>query len=372
MADYRIISADSHLNEPLSLYERLPLEYRERAPHLEERDGKRFLIVEGHGAVPIEAPLPINEDDRERYWRDGEDVGRVMHRGGGVDVEVRIADLEKDGVDAEVIYPHGTFNTFSSPDPAFQLALARVYNDYYHELFGDHGDRFVPSAVLPMSDLDGAIAEVERLAKLGFRSASIPITMPLRPYNLPDYDRFWATVAEMGMPLALHIFTYGPDDTKPEYRSPRKGPGEDLAFEIIEMAAAMHPLCLLTASGVLERHPGLRFVLVECGVGWLAWVLQTLDQIYDKRHMWIEPKLKLRPSEYFKRQGGATFGDDEVGLHNLQVTGPDCLLWGSDYPHDEGTFPHSREVIERTFRDVPAETTRKIVGDNAARMFGFD
>ena len=93
-------------------------------------------------------------------------------------------------------------------------------------------------------------------------------------------------------------------------------PGEDLAFEVIDMAAAMHPLCLLVASGVLERHPKLRFVLVECGIGWLAWVLQTLGQINEKRHMWIRPKLELKPSEYFQRQGGATFCDDEVGLNN--------------------------------------------------------
>ena len=137
------------------------------------------------------------------------------------------------------------------------------------------------------------------------------------------------------------------------------------------MAAAMKPLCLLVASGVLQRHPGLRFVLVECGIGWLAWVLQTLDEMHEKRHMWIEPRLPDRPSDYFRRQGGATFGDDLVGLRMRDVTGVESLLWGSDYPHDEGTFPHSREVIERTFRDVPEEEKQMIVGGNAARIYGF-
>ena len=171
--------------------------------------------------------------------------------------------------------------------------------------------------------------------------------------------------------MALHVFTDGPTGEDAPTEVKRSRPGEDLAGEVVEMAAAMKPLCLLVASGVLERHPGLKFVLVECGIGWLAWVLQTLDEMHEKRHMWIEPRLPDRPSDYFRRQGGATFGDDLVGLRMRDVTGVESLLWGSDYPHDEGTFPHSREVIERTFKDVPENEKRMIVGGNAERIYGF-
>ncbi len=133
----------------------------------------------------------------------------------------------------------------------------------------------------------------------------------------------------------------------------------------------MKPLCLFVASGILERHPALRFVLVECGIDWLAWVLQTLDQINEKRHMWIQPKLELKPSEYFRRQGAATFADDEVGLELRHVTGVDCLLWGNDYPHDEGTFPHSQKVIARVFRKLTDAERKAILHDNPARLYGF-
>ena len=133
----------------------------------------------------------------------------------------------------------------------------------------------------------------------------------------------------------------------------------------------MKPMCLFIASGILERFPGLKFVLVECGIGWLAWVLQTLDQINEKRHMWISPKLGLKPSEYFRRQGAATFCDDEVGLANRGVTGIESLLWGNDYPHDEGTFPHSQAVIERVFKDVDAPERDKILFRNSAALYGF-
>ena len=117
MSDYKVISADSHCNEPAEIYERLPVQYRARAPHEETINGERFMVFEGQAPMPVIAPNPLNEDDMQRYWRDGEDLGRQQHRAGGVDIPLRLADLEKDGVGAEVIYPQAVFKTFASPDP---------------------------------------------------------------------------------------------------------------------------------------------------------------------------------------------------------------------------------------------------------------
>lgn len=374
MPDYPVISADSHLNEPHEIYERLPAKFRHRAPHIEDRDGKRYLVVEGQWPFPIEALNPISEEDKNRYWRadgdDEKDVGRVFHRAGGTDIELRLRDQEKDGISAEVIYPHGIFNAFTSPDAEFQLTLARVYNDYYHQIFAAHSERFVVSAVMPMIDIKGAITEAERLATLGFRAVSIPMELPSRPYNLPEFDPFWAAIEEMGLVLGLHTFTFAePQNDK----GPQRGaaPGADLVETVFYMGVAMKPLCELVASGVLQRHPKLKFVLAECGIGWLAWALQTLDQMQDKRHMWMNTPLDLRASDYFRRQGGATFADDAAGLNNRAITGVECLLWGNDYPHDEGTFPYSHEAIERTFAGVAEDQKRKMLFENAARFYGF-
>ena len=130
-----------------------------------------------------------------------------MHRAGGTDIPLRLADQETDGVSAEIIYPHGTFHTFSSKDAGFQLALSRVYNDYYHEVFGPHPDRFAVSAVVPTLDIDNAIDEATRVAKMGFRSASIPISMPIQPYNDPLYEPFWSAIGDMEYRWP---FTYSP------------------------------------------------------------------------------------------------------------------------------------------------------------------
>ena len=147
--------------------------------------------------------------------------------------------------------------------------------------------------------------------------------------------------------------------------------GEFLKYMVMGMADGQLPVCELISSGVCERHPGLEFVIVECGSGWLAWLLYAMDEQAEKKHMWIHPKLKLKPSEYFTRQGHVTFSDDPVALETLAFTGPGCLLWGSDYPHDEGTFPHSQAVIERTFESVSAPDRQRIVYQNAADLYAL-
>ena len=375
MADYMVISADSHANEPVELYDRLPEEYRARAPREVTIDGHRYLRLEGSYDLPLDAPNPLTEEDMRRFFRDAEEgqdliASNPNDLAGGIDIPVRLSDLEDDGVSGEVIYPQGIFKCFASPDPGFQKSLTGVYNDWYHEIFGGHPDKFVASSLLPMVDVGLAIEEGRRVAGLGGRSFSVPVSMPLLPYNYPEYDPFWDMAEETGVPVAFHVFTVGPTGRNPEGTA-RSGPGEDLSSEIVSMAHAMNPLTHLVASGALERHPDMKFVLVEGGVGWLAWVLQTLDEMQVKRHMWAEPKLNMKPSEYFHRQGYATFGDDHVGLMTRHVIGVENLMWGSDYPHDEGTFPHSREVIERTFKDVPEDEKRKIVGENAAKLYGF-
>ena len=375
MADYMVISADSHANEPVELYDRLPEEYRARAPREVTIDGHRYLRLEGAYDLPLDAPNPLTEEDMRRFFRDAEEgqdliASNPNDLAGGIDIPVRLSDLEDDGVSGEVIYPQGIFKCFASPDPGFQKSLTGVYNHWYHEIFGGHPDKFVASSLLPMVDVGLAIEEGRRVAGLGGRSFSVPVSMPLLPYNYPEYDPFWDMAEETGVPVAFHIFKVGPTGRNPEGTA-RSGPGEDLSSEIVNMAHAMNPLTHLVASGALEKHPDMRFVLVEGGVGWLAWVLQTLDEMQVKRHMWAEPKLNMKPSEYFHRQGYATFGDDHVGLMTRHVIGVENLMWGSDYPHDEGTFPHSREVIERTFKDVPEDEKRKIVGENAAKLYGF-
>jgi predicted TIM-barrel fold metal-dependent hydrolase len=363
--DCPIISADSHIQEPPELYEeRLPKRFRHRIPHIETRaDGSRYRIIDGKRPRRLDlAEQRADQDDQNREFR--------RDPSGGRDIEQRLRDQRRDGVSAEVIYPNQSLFIYNSPDPAYQLAVAKAYNDWLMEIFGAHRDRFAPVACVPVADVATAVAEAERVAKLGYRTIKIPITVAARPYNDRAYERLWAVCEEAGLVVSFHAFTNS-EDQYPEDWGEEEGVGGALNLMAMSMVDGMSPVSLLISSGALMRHPKLEFVVVECGAGWLAWLLYVLDEQNEKKHMWIRPRLDRKPSEYFARQGHVTFSDDPVALRNLEFTGARALLWGSDYPHDEGTFPHSREVIERTFAGVAEPDKRKIVGETAAELYGF-
>ena len=364
MASTQVISADSHVQEPLSLYrERVPAKFHDRIPHIEERDGGTYYVFDGKRPRRIDlAETRLSEDDADREFRNDES--------GGTDIAKRLADQERDGVIAEVIYPNQSLFLYNSPDLEYQMAIARAYNDWAIELFGPHPERFLPVAIIPVADVAAAVAEVERAASLGYRAVKIPIIMKVRPYSRPEYEPLWAAVEATGAVLNFHAFTNS-EDTYPEDWGEEEGTGGALNLMAMSMAEGQNPVSLLISSGVLQRHPELRFAVVECGAGWLAWLLHVLDEQVERKHMWMRPKLEMRPSEFFARQGHITFSDDPVALNNLPFTGARCLLWGSDYPHDEGTFPHSQEVIAKTFAGVSEDDKRKITFENAARLYGF-
>jgi len=138
------------------------------------------------------------------------------------------------------------------------------------------------------------------------------------------------------------------------------------------VAPAIEPIVQFCSSGVSERFPKLRFGTVEAGIGWVAWMLAAMDEGYTKHHFWVSPKLPMLPSDYFRRQGFATFQDDRIGLETRKWIGIDNLLWGDDYPHHEGTWPRSQEVIDRTMADLTEEERRKVLGLNAAKLYGFE
>jgi len=363
MANYKFISADSHVQEPNSLYEdRVPAEYRHRTPHVEERNGATYLVREGKRDRRLDlAASRITEEDMDREFR--------RDQSGGRDISIRLSDQERDGIRGEVIYPNHGLSLFSSPDPGYQMAVAKAYNDWMIELFGPHPDRFAPAAIVPVADVPAAVDEVRRVHKMGYRVISVPVAMNDQPYILPLYEPLWSAVEDAGLVLSLHTLT-GSEDIYPDNMG-EESIGGFLSYMVLGMAQGQSPVCMLISSGVLERHPGLNFTVVESGAGWLAWVLYALDEQAAKKHMWTRPILELNPSEYFKRQGHVTFSDDPPALRLRDITGDETLLWGSDYPHDEGTFPHSHEVVDRIFEGVPEDATRKILYENSANLYGF-
>ena len=352
---YFIVSADCHVLEPPDLWERrIAPKFRHRLPKMELDDrGRKTLIVEGQRSTRIR-DFSLAGDDLERA------------KSGSWDPAKRHKDLDRDGIDAEVVYPNRGLLMWASPDHEHQTEMCRVWNDWAIEVFPTSQKRSLPVAAIAPQNVETSVKEVERVAKLGYRAVFLPVQVPDQPYNLPLYEPLWAAIQETGMPMSFHVGT-GKDP-----RTATGNGGAILNYVWHALATAIEPVTQMCVSGILQRFPQLKFATVEAGIGWLAWTLWVMDEGYQKHHFWVAPKLEMLPSEYFRRQGYSTFQDDPIGLETRKWIGPENLMWGDDYPHHEGTWPRSQEVIDRTMSDLSDEERHKVLGLTAARLYGFD
>ncbi len=357
-----MVSADGHVQEPRDfLLARMDQQYSERLPGIIlDGKGDQFQKTEG-----FRQPLKLQKTVFE-----GEDQLRNQS---GRTPEERVADLAADGVDAEVLFPNKGLTIWATTDTDFSTAMCRAYNDWAWETFADFNDRLAPMACVAPADVDTAIAEIERCADLGFRGLSLPCKPVWGApdhadlnYNLKEFDPLWSVITEVDLPITFHVST-GRDP-----RASRSRGGAVINYAVHSLAPTMEPLINICASGVAQQFPTLRFGSIEAGIGWVAWALQAMDEAYLKHHMWVRPKLELLPSEYFKRQGFASFQEDQAGLDLARDHGlVDNFLWANDYPHHEGSWPHSAEAIERMMGHLDDAERAKILGLNSAELFGF-
>jgi predicted TIM-barrel fold metal-dependent hydrolase len=360
---YLMISCDTHANEPHDLFKkRLDKKFEERLPRVQvDADGRKWHLIEG-----MEPARWVQESGLE-----GEDLERSARP---ADVAGRLADQDRDGVDAEIIFPNKFLGLFATRDPEFLYAQARTYNDWAWETFSAVNDRLAPMACIPAVDVNAAIAEVERVAKLGFRGLTLSVKATYgansakdKAYNWPEYDALWAAIQDSGLPATFHVGT-GKDP-----RTTRGAGGAVTNYVVHAMTPSVEVMAIFCSSGILERFPKLNVVTVEAGIGWVPWTGHAMDEAYKKHHMWSFPKLKTLPSDYLKMQCFATFQEDPAGLAaGVEMGYANCFLWANDYPHHEGSWPHSCEAIERQMGKLSEHHRRLILGETGARLFGFE
>ena len=221
--------------------------------------------------------------------------------------------------------------------------------------------------MIPTWNVDAAIAEVQRSASLGLASAMLPL-VGTPEYNHRQWKPLWRAIEETGLPVVMH---QGSGHDMLFYR----GPGAAVSNLLATQSLAPRSVSLLATSGVLAEHPDLEFVFVETNAGWLSWVMNTVDYYYEafqEYEGWVRPILPEKPSFYMARQIHGTFQFDPVAITNIERTGCAPLLWGSDFPHAEGTYPHSRQTVLDLFRDIDVEAAAQIVAGTATRLFQFD
>lgn len=371
---YFMVSCDTHLNTPSQLFrERLDPRFHHKLPRIEVRDGQKFMVQEDGRAQRI-PDLVLEGEDLVRT-KAGGDNRHEIDLNGTVALD-RIRDQVLDGVDAELIFPGGqALLCYASPDRDYVWAQIRIWNDWAMEICAPYLKKCMPTAMLLTADIEESIRELERVAKLGYRVLSLPCKPVWGPpnvddlnYNLPAMDPLWAAIQDHDMAIAFHIST-GMDP-----RMARGNGGAVINYVVHSHTPTIEPIVNMCASGVFERFPRLRAGTIEADAGWVPWMLQSMDESYRKHHMWVRPKLKALPSEYYREHCFATFMEDRAAVQLCESFGlENNLVWANDYPHHEGSWPHSGQSVERTLGDLVSEETRaKLLGLNAARIFGFE
>jgi predicted TIM-barrel fold metal-dependent hydrolase len=349
------ISADAHVDEPHDLwFDRLNEDQRDRAPRRiqSDRDGGWTLVINDN---------PIGWQDMTPEQAAEQERQRVA----AASPDVRLDMLRTDHVNGEIIYPTIGLYVWNIEDPAIGKASCEIYNDWILERLGGI-DRIKVAAMLPTWDAKMAIDEVHRVAHHDSIGGLMLPLVGTPEWNLPDWEPLWDALEQTGKPTVMH---QGSGHDMIFYR----GWGSPTANLLATQSMAPRASALLSCGGVLERHPELHVVMVEVNAGWVAWAMSTLDEYYlaHQKNGWTKPRLKELPSVYIRNQIHATFQADPVAVHNIPLTGTDCLLWGNDFPHPESTFPESDKILDELLEGVNETDARAVVFDNAARLFGF-
>ena len=361
----RIYSADSHVLEPPDLWTtRMQAAFRDRAPHLEhEVNGQTgdFLVC-----PPLRPFNPtslgcagIPPEELERFSRGGYAVCRP----GAWDPAERIKDMDLDGLAGEIFYCGYGMSLFSHPDEAFQRDAHRAYNDWAMEYAAYAPRRLFPVANISMTDPEEDLKELQRIKKLGFCGIFISNDpLPERRYDNPMWDRFWSAVEEYDLPVNIHILT--------RQGGPQVGANQ-IVDGVLLPVPAFRTIAEMITSGTLDRHPKLKIISVENDIGWLPNYLKRLEW-YSYRFGPRFPQLKGNAADHWRRQVYATFQDDVPGIRCRDLIGVENLMWGSDYPHFDSTFPKSREAIARNFEGVPEHEQRLILGETMLRVYNLE
>ncbi len=367
-----VLSSDSHVFEPPDLWtKRIDAAFRHRAPRMVRVDGADEIVIEDN-QVLSGIGLISNAGARFEHPETISGRGRFedVHRG-GYDPDQHLKDMALDGVSGEILYPSQGLFYFRIADGALMSAIFRAYNDWLAEFCASDPSRLKGIAMINLDDVGDGVRELERAAKLGLAGAMIS-ELPLeeRRYDHPDYEPFWAAAESLGLPLSLHTAT------RRQGKIRGTGPKtlRDASSRATKAFGPATSMCDMIFSGVFERYPRLRLAIVEFELSWAPHLLDSMDYTYRERHEEAIVRFKdgMRPSDFFHRNVVLSFQEDAVGIRLRDVIGVDNMMWGSDYPHSESTFPQSRKILADILAGVPEHEQAKIVGANTARVYGFD
>ncbi|MFQ5521137.1 MAG: amidohydrolase family protein [Candidatus Methylomirabilia bacterium] len=376
--EHRVISADDHIDLqwlPKDLWQkRAPAQWRERVPKVVDTP---------------EGPYWVCGNDRWDPWGGRKGAAGAMggrrlalERGGVLEpgvlrpttTKLRLADMDRDGIDATVMY--GPIVPLLIEDPGLRKVCYRAYNDWLAEFCATAPDRLVGAGLIPIDDPKSAADEVRYLKQIRLRTGMFLAARVELPLWEEAWEPLWEAAAETGLSIGFHL---GGGLRTALYSGPKATDAGNMGVRVCCSTLQMdEPLAAVIFCGALERYPTLKIVLAETGIGWLPYMVERMDDSYQKfldaEEYWQAHgglRLTMPPSAYYRRQVWATFQTDHVGLRVVDVLGEHRVMWASDYPHADSTWPESRKAIERNFKEVGPATRRRILCDNARELYGL-
>lgn len=366
-AGTRIYSCDDHLDMPAvprDLWQsRLPGALAARGPHVEERKGTPLWVCEGRilarsgSSGNIEVLKKLSAIVRAGIEDDGFRSGNA---------KLRLEDMDRDGLWGSVVYGPLAIG-LPIDDPALQQACHAAWNDWATEEFNAVApERLYALGFLPSSSPEAAAAELERCAAIGHRGAIIDIF----EIDLTDraWDRLWSAGEETGLPISFHL----KGGVSSKGLSYQRGKWQSAAFASVLPMQLDEPLAIMIFSGALERHPGLKLVMAEIGIGWLPYFVTRMDHEWEALRGQLDYATETPPSELFRRQVMVTFEEEPLGAQLIPMVGADSCMWASDYPHTDSTFPNSQKAIEEALGALSREDRVKVTATNCAKLYGFE
>jgi len=363
-----IISADGHVCEPPNCYsEFIDPAYRDRAPTvMEQPDGTEAFVVPG-----MKRPIPLGFVDgagfapKERMAR-----AKTMRfsdvRGGAYLGTERLPYMDEDGLAAEIIYASVGMGLFMHRDAEYKDACMRAYNRWLQAMCSEAPDRIFGLAQTAVLSVDSAIEDFARAKEMGMVGMMMPGDPMHEDYDHPDYDALWETATDLDLPVAFHILTSraGSLHTKPR--------GHKLNSFLSIIRAVQDVVGLMTLGGVFERHPNLKLVVAESDAGWLPHYMHRMDHAAKINvEGGILRGLSKLPSEYIRSNVWATFQDDLTAYYTTDLMDHTHLLWASDFPHTDSTWPRSRQIIGEQAGHLTEQQHQDIFRDNTARLFNL-
>ena len=362
--EYKLISADSHLTEPGDLWTtRVDKKYRERVPHIVHLEQGAAWVMEGV-ATPIAFGFTVCAGNQPKDLRDWMHLEEM--RQGGWDPAHRLAELDVDRVDAEVLFPNRPWQAVvANKDPDLHLAMVRVYNDWLSEYCSYAPTRLGGVAGIPNQGVADAVKEVRRVGSLpgivGFNLSCYPHGDTILS---PEDDALWAALEEIGKPVAIHVSL---SDQMPYQLQARKLPGT------VHFYDAPGRMIELIFGRVLDRFPGLRFAMTEVDAGWIPYFVEQANDNYLRHEQatLVGQELAKLPGDYIHEFFWISFVTDTYAIENRGRVGIERMMWSNDYPHIVSDWPYSWKTINAQFAQVPADERHAILAGNALDLYGF-